>query len=183
MKAKVSSVRREATPSKMESEHEDLDMDESSEEDAGDMFDNDQDHDRDQDQEGANDDLEAESSEEEEEEEEEEDSSEMDVDECEKKRSEHIDDLTDLEKQFAILREQLYRERLGQIETKLAEVRAGKAPEYYLPLEELQFIMKDRMEVCTVVREMRLRAINCKFEAERIATEQNFQVCISINGA
>ena len=30
----------------------------------------------------------------------------MDVNECEKKRFEFIDDLTDLEKQFAILREQ-----------------------------------------------------------------------------
>ena len=30
----------------------------------------------------------------------------MDATECEKKRVEYIDDLTDLEKQFAILREQ-----------------------------------------------------------------------------
>ena len=30
----------------------------------------------------------------------------MDVDECDKKRYEYIDDLTDLERQFAILREQ-----------------------------------------------------------------------------
>ena len=36
----------------------------------------------------------------------EEDSSDMDAGECEKKRVEYIDDLTDLEKQFAILREQ-----------------------------------------------------------------------------
>ena len=34
----------------------------------------------------------------------------MDVEECEKKRFEYIDDLTDLERQFAILREQLYRQ-------------------------------------------------------------------------
>ena len=39
-----------------------------------------------------------------------EDSSDMDVEECEKKRFEYIDDLTDLERQFAILREQLYRQ-------------------------------------------------------------------------
>ena len=32
--------------------------------------------------------------------------SDMDATECEKKRVEYIDDLTDLEKQFAILREQ-----------------------------------------------------------------------------
>lgn len=43
---------------------------------------------------------------EDEEEEEGDDSSDMDAQECEKKRTEFIDDLTELEKQFAILREQ-----------------------------------------------------------------------------
>lgn len=106
---------------------------------------------------------------------EEEDSSDMDATECEKKRIEYIDDLTDLEKQFAILREQLYRERVTQIELKLTEVRAGRAPEYLQPLEELQINMKNRMEVSTVLRELRLANINCKFEAEQLATQQNFE--------
>merc|ERR1712241_686812 len=108
-------------------------------------------------------------------EEEEEDSSDMDATECEKKRVEYIDDLTDLEKQFAILREQLYRERVTQIENKLAEVKAGRAQEYLQPLEELQINMKNRMEVSSVLREMRLNNINCKFEAEQLATDQNFE--------
>ena len=109
------------------------------------------------------------------EDEEEEDSSDMDVGECDRKRYEFIDDLTDLEKQFAILREQLYRERLTQIEAKLSEVRAGRAQEYLQPLEELQLNMKNRMEVGAVLRELRLSNIQCKFEAEQMATEQNFQ--------
>ena len=70
----------------------------------------------------------------------------------------------------------LYRERVTQIESKLAEVRAGRAPEYLQPLEELQINMKNRMEVSTVLRELRLTNINCKFEAEQLATQQNFQV-------
>merc|ERR1712018_401064 len=107
--------------------------------------------------------------------EEEEDSSDMDANECEKKRVEYIDDLTDLEKQFAILREQLYRERVTQIENKLAEVKAGRAQEYLQPLEELQINMKNRMEVSSIMRELRLTNINCKFEAESLATEQNFE--------
>merc|ERR1712241_1391627 len=65
-----------------------------------------------------------------------EDSSDMDVEECEKKREEFIDDLSELEGQFAILREQLYRERLSQIQTKLGEVKCGRAVEYLQPLEE-----------------------------------------------
>ena len=37
------------------------------------------------------------------------DSSDMDVEDCEKRREEYIEDLTELESQFTILREQLYR--------------------------------------------------------------------------
>ena len=70
----------------------------------------------------------------------------------------------------------LYRERVTQIESKLAEVKAGRAPEYLQPLEELQINMKNRMEVSTVLRELRLANINCKFEAEQLATQQNFDV-------
>ena len=126
-------------------------------------------------------DGEAESSEEagdedeDEEEEEEEDSSDMDVDECDKKRYEYIDDLTDLERQFAILREQLYRERITQIEAKLTEVRSGKASEYLQPLEELQINVKNRMEVGAILRELRLQNIKCKYDAEQIANEQNYK--------
>jgi len=122
-------------------------------------------------------DAEAESSEEagDEDEDEEEDSSDMDVDECDKKRYEYIDDLTDLERQFAILREQLYRERITQIEAKLTEVRSGKASEYMQPLEELQDNMKNRMEVGAILRELRLQNIKCKYDAEQLANEQNFK--------
>ena len=94
----------------------------------------------------------------------------MDATECEKKRIEYIDDLTDLEKQFAILREQLYRERVMQIESKLAEVKAGQLSEYLQPLEELQVKMKNRMEMSSIQRELRLSNIKCKFDAEQLAT-------------
>ena len=70
----------------------------------------------------------------------------------------------------------LYRERITQIEAKLSEVRSGKSVEYLQPLEELQVNMKNRMEVGNVLRELRLENIRCKYEAEIIANEQNFQV-------
>ena len=65
---------------------------------------------------------------------------------------------------------------MTQIENKLSEVKAGRAPEYLQPLEELQINMKNRMEVSSIMRELRLSNINCKFEAEQLATEQNFEV-------
>ena len=70
----------------------------------------------------------------------------------------------------------LYRERVTQIETKLAEVKAGRANEYLQPLEELQINMKNRMEVSSVLRELRLANINSKFDSEHSATQQNFEV-------
>ena len=58
----------------------------------------------------------------------------------------------------------------------MSEVRTGKSVEYLQPLEELQVNMKNRMEVGTVLRELRLENIRCKHDAEIIANEQNFQV-------
>jgi len=166
MNPKTGGNNRVSTPSRVESENEVEDMDESglSEEE----LDENQDGDDEPAQEG-------DSSDEDHDMMEEEDSSDMDATECEKKRLEYIDDLTDLEKQFAILREQLYRERVTQIETKLAEVKAGRANEYLQPLEELQINMKNRMEVSSVLRELRLANINSKFDSEHSATQQNFE--------
>lgn len=104
-----------------------------------------------------------------------EDSSDMDVEECEKKRFEFIEDLTELEGQFAILREQLYRERLTQIESKLEEVKTGRAMEYLQPLEELQENMRVQLEVGQILRKLRQDNIECKFDAEQLAANQNYQ--------
>ena len=74
----------------------------------------------------------------------------------------------------------LYRERITQIESKLSEVRAGQAPEYLQPLEELQFNMKSRMEVGAVLRDLRLQNIKCKYDAEELAAQQNFEVSLQL---
>merc|ERR1711962_560382 len=103
-----------------------------------------------------------------------EDSSDMDVEECEKKREEFIDDLSELESQFAVLREQLYRERISQIETKLEEVKCGRALEYLQPLEELQENMRLQLEVGQILRKLRQENIQIKFEAEVDAANQNY---------
>merc|ERR1712080_500496 len=87
----------------------------------------------------------------------------------------YIDDLNDLERQFAIRNEQLYRERMTQIESKLAEVKEGQGQEYLQPLEELQENMRVQLEVSEILSHMRQANIQCKFEAEEIATRQNYE--------
>lgn len=106
---------------------------------------------------------------------EDEDSSEMDEEDCERRRTECIDDMADLERQFMHLKEKLYFERAHQIEAKLEEVRAGRAPEYLQPLEDLQDNMRIRIEVAGILREMKLKNIRRKYEAEETAALQNFQ--------
>nr|CAD7441009.1 unnamed protein product [Timema bartmani] len=104
------------------------------------------------------------------------DSSEMDEEECERRRSECMENLIDLERQFTLLREQLYRERITQVDTKLSEVRSGRAQEYLQPLEQLQENMRIRTEVAGILREFRLTNIRNKFEAEEQASRQNYEV-------
>ena len=70
----------------------------------------------------------------------------------------------------------LYRERITQIQAKLSEVKEGKASEYLQPLEELQVNMKNRLETGSILKELRQTTIQCKFEAEALAADQNFEV-------
>lgn len=102
-------------------------------------------------------------------------SSEMDEEDSERRRSECLDDMADLERQFVHLKEQLYTERANQIEVKLEEVRAGRAPEYLQPLEDLQDNMRIRIEVAGILREMKLKNIRRKYDAEEMAALQNFK--------
>ncbi|XP_063596737.1 breast cancer metastasis-suppressor 1-like protein [Penaeus indicus] len=103
------------------------------------------------------------------------DSSELDEEECDRRRGEYLSDLSDLEQQFSMLREQLYRERVTQVEAKLDEVRIEQAAEYLIPLEELREAMRVRLEVACILRQYRLQNINNKHEAEMLASKQNFE--------
>lgn len=102
------------------------------------------------------------------------DSSDMDETECEIRRNECMDNISDLERQFNLLREQLYRERIAQVEHQLTEVKGGRSQEYLAPLAELQENMRIRIEVAGVLRQLRLANIRNKFEAEEQASKQNF---------
>lgn len=65
---------------------------------------------------------------------------------------------------------------MTQVEAKLEEVRVGEAAEYLIPLEELQEGRRVRLEVAYVLRQFRLQNITNKYEAEKSASQQNFEV-------
>lgn len=103
-------------------------------------------------------------------------SSDIDEEESERRKTIILGDLTELEKQFSHLREQLYQARRDRVISKLEEVKAGKAPEYLQPLEDLQDQMRIRTEVAGILKELRLKNIRCQYDAEQYAATQNFDM-------
>lgn len=83
-----------------------------------------------------------------------------------------------MEQQFAILREQLYQERIRQIEAHLDDIKNGRSQEYVEPLNRLKETMKNRIEVAEVLKKFRMENINHKFLAEKQAAQQHFEVRI-----
>uniref|UniRef100_A0A672IZA6 Breast cancer metastasis-suppressor 1-like protein-A n=1 Tax=Salarias fasciatus TaxID=181472 RepID=A0A672IZA6_SALFA len=103
------------------------------------------------------------------------DSSEMDDEDCERRRMECLDEMTTLEKQFSDLKEQLYKERLSQVDIKLQEVMAGCAQEYLEPLANLQENMQIRTKVAGIYRELCLESVKNKYECEIQAACQHWE--------
>ncbi|XP_051501992.1 breast cancer metastasis-suppressor 1-like protein-A [Myxocyprinus asiaticus] len=101
--------------------------------------------------------------------------SEMDDENCERRRMECIDEMTDLEKQFTDLQDQLYKERLNQVDAKLQEVMSGKAPEYLEPLATLQENIQIRTKVAGIYRELCLDSVKNKYDCETQAAFQHWE--------
>ncbi|NP_001025273.1 breast cancer metastasis-suppressor 1-like protein-A [Danio rerio] len=102
-------------------------------------------------------------------------SSEMDDEDCERRRMECIDEMTNLEKQFTDLKDQLYKERLNQVDAKLQEVMSGKAAEYLEPLATLQENMQIRTKVAGIYRELCLESVKNKYDCETQAAFQHWE--------
>uniref|UniRef100_A0AAQ5ZSU1 Breast cancer metastasis-suppressor 1-like a n=1 Tax=Amphiprion ocellaris TaxID=80972 RepID=A0AAQ5ZSU1_AMPOC len=103
------------------------------------------------------------------------DSSEMDEEDCERRRMECLDEMSNLEKQFTDLKDQLYRERLSQVNSKLAEVEAGRAAEYLEPLAVLLENMQVRTKVAGIYRELCLESVKNKYDCEIQAACQHWE--------
>ncbi|CAL1530688.1 unnamed protein product [Lymnaea stagnalis] len=137
--------------------------------------------DEDMDQEGAESDKSSDeeshscSTEEIEEDQEDESQSDIDEAECERRRHEYLADMSELEKQFCELKEQLYTERLQQIDAKIVEIQNNKATEYLHPLAQLEKQMAMKKKVAYIRREMALASIKQKFESEELAAFQHME--------
>lgn len=105
----------------------------------------------------------------------EEESSEMDDEDYERRRSECVSEMLDLEKQFSELKEKLFRERLSQLRLRLEEVGAERAPEYTEPLGGLQQSLKIRIQVAGIYKGFCLDVIRNKYECELQGAKQHLE--------
>ncbi|XP_057585688.1 breast cancer metastasis-suppressor 1 isoform X6 [Hippopotamus amphibius kiboko] len=105
----------------------------------------------------------------------EEESSEMDDEDYERRRSECVSEMLDLEKQFSELKEKLFRERLSQLRVRLEEVGAERAPEYIEPLGGLQRSLKIRIQVAGIYKGFCLDVIRNKYECELQGAKQHLE--------
>lgn len=112
---------------------------------------------------------------------EEQDEEQLDEDEYRRRKDECTNEILDLERQFELIRNQLYKERINQADKKLEEVKAETAEDYLQPLEELKDNLRIRTEVAGILRELRLKNVQCQHEAEKSAAKQNFEVFISFS--
>lgn len=70
----------------------------------------------------------------------------------------------------------LYRERFTQVDSKLLEIRSGRAQEYLQPLQQLAENMRIRSEVAGILKQFSLESVNNQIDAEAVAAFQNLQV-------
>ncbi|OWK17313.1 hypothetical protein Celaphus_00013236 [Cervus elaphus hippelaphus] len=112
----------------------------------------------------------------------EEESSEMDEEDYERRRSECVSEMMDLEKQFSELKEKLFRERLSQLRVRLEEVGAERAPEYTEPLGGLQRSLKIRIQVAGIYKGFCLDVIRNKYECELQGARQHLEVNVGAPG-
>uniref|UniRef100_A0A8D0VDP2 BRMS1 transcriptional repressor and anoikis regulator n=1 Tax=Sus scrofa TaxID=9823 RepID=A0A8D0VDP2_PIG len=100
---------------------------------------------------------------------------EMDDEDYERRRSECVNEMLDLEKQFSELKEKLFRERLSQLRVRLEEVGAERAPEYTEPLGGLQRSLKIRIQVAGIYKGFCLDVIRNKYECELQGARQHLE--------
>lgn len=80
-----------------------------------------------------------------------------------------------LEEQFCQLREQLYQERINQVEFQMVELKNGRSQEYLQPLQALLDTMNSRKEVAEILKNYRLENIKHKYDSEVQAALQHFE--------
>jgi len=87
----------------------------------------------------------------------------------------YVCDMSDLEKQFSDLKEQLYKEQISQIEAQLKEVNSNDSKENTGPLKRIEEEWETRSEVAWHLKRYRTVNLENKLQCELQAAEQHFK--------
>lgn len=99
----------------------------------------------------------------------------MDEAEAEERRAQYLTDMGELENQFSDLKEQLYKERIEQIEKQLEQVTHNEANEYTGPLKRLEDNHHIRIDVCTNLKKYRTINLENSFNCELQLINQQYE--------
>ncbi|XP_063692120.1 breast cancer metastasis-suppressor 1-like protein isoform X2 [Bolinopsis microptera] len=80
-----------------------------------------------------------------------------------------------IEKHFTDLKEQLYKDRISQVEKKIEEVKKGSAEEYLKPLRELTAEGEDKLLINETVKQLQCESVYNKFEAEKKSCKEQLE--------
>ncbi|XP_065196116.1 breast cancer metastasis-suppressor 1-like protein [Sycon ciliatum] len=99
----------------------------------------------------------------------------MDEEDSERRRGECADDINHLEKQFQELREQLYRERLQDIENQRHEVDSEISSLFIGRLADLDASKSQRMEIADTLRSFKKTGLQNRCECELQQSRQHLE--------
>ncbi|KAL5272891.1 hypothetical protein ACHWQZ_G000906 [Mnemiopsis leidyi] len=80
-----------------------------------------------------------------------------------------------IEKHFTDLKEQLYKDRIAQVEKKIEEVKKGSAEEYLKPLRELTDEGEDKLLINETIKQLQCESVYNKFEAEKKSCKEQLE--------
>ncbi|ESO13210.1 hypothetical protein HELRODRAFT_143676, partial [Helobdella robusta] len=95
--------------------------------------------------------------------------------ENERRRTDCIKLMSDLENQFVRLKEHLFRDKSSQVSKKLEEVKNGTAKEYIEPLSRLEGNLKIKLQIAEVKFELQKKNLLNKCDGEKQAANQNYE--------
>ncbi|CAD5113804.1 DgyrCDS2969 [Dimorphilus gyrociliatus] len=101
--------------------------------------------------------------------------SDLNDEDFDKKKTNLSTDMAYLEKQFENVKNDLYNAKLRQANDKIDAITKNIAPEYVIPLDKLRDQREIRRQVAKILREMRVKSNENKYEYEVNGARQSYE--------
>jgi breast cancer metastasis-suppressor 1-like protein len=99
----------------------------------------------------------------------------QEVDLEEKRRLECLDNMEKIEKEFSILKEKFYADKISHLKTEIDKISEGKHDKYQQKMKDLDKRKEEKVWAAEQWKQYQLMNINNVFEAEKKMAEDEFQ--------